>query len=232
MVVSMPLGVGQCVDKAAIGNAGIRGMELLTDKHSLARVSRLLGWEGRFVPETATERSVGHEMSLEWLAKRGTHRGVYPLGAAGRERSPAEQPPAELLVQRRVAPPFLIDDRAWDLGVYAVLERRPDGSVGATLFDDVLLRFCTTPYLHTAAAQVCAAQPAWFGCSSSASACASASASASASAPTSRASQLKQPHPPFSTGRAGRRCRQWHRARSCGGGGAAAAGVGGGRRVP
>ena len=149
----MPVPVAQCVDRAAIGNAGIHGIELLTDKHSLARVSRLLGWEGRFVPETAM--SVGHD-ALEWLAKRGSHRGVYPLAAAGRERSPAEQPPAELLVQRRVAPPLLIDDRAWDLGVYAVLEKRVDGSVSAALFDDVLLRFCTMPYLHTAAAQVCA----------------------------------------------------------------------------
>ena len=152
----MPVPVAQCVDKAAIGNAGIHGIELLTDKHSLARVSRLLGWEGRFVPETAM--SVGHD-TLEWLAKRGSHRGVYPLAAAGRERSLAEQPPAELLVQRRVAPPLLIDDRAWDLGVYAVLEKRLDGSVSAALFDDVLLRFCTMPYLHTAAAQVCACVP-------------------------------------------------------------------------
>ena len=99
----MPLGVAQCVDKAAIGDAGIHGMELLTDKHSLARISRLLGWEGRFVPETATERSVSHEMSLEWLAKRGTHRGVYPLGAS-RERPLAEQPSAELLVLIRLLP--------------------------------------------------------------------------------------------------------------------------------
>ena len=152
----MPVPVAQCVDKAVIGNAGIHGIELLTDKHSLSRVSRLLGWEGRFVPETAM--SVGHD-TLEWLAKRGSHRGVYPLAAAGRERSLAEQLPAELLVQRRVAPPLLIDDRAWDLGVYAVLEKRLDGSVSAALFDDVLLRFCTMPYLHTAAAQVCASAP-------------------------------------------------------------------------
>ena len=150
--MAVPVPVAQCVDKAAIGNAGIHGIELLTDKHSLARVSRLLGWEGRFVPETAM--SVGHD-TLEWLAKRGSHRGVYPLAVAGREQSVAEQP-AELLVQRRVAPPLLIDDRAWDLGVYAVLEKRLDGSVSAALFDDVLLRFCTMPYLHTAAAQVCA----------------------------------------------------------------------------
>ena len=90
----MPVPVAQCVDKAAIGNAGIHGIELLTDKHSLARVSRLLGWEGRFVPETAM--SVGHD-TLEWLAKRGSHRGVYPLAAAGRERSLAGQPSAELV---------------------------------------------------------------------------------------------------------------------------------------
>jgi hypothetical protein len=154
--MAMPVPVAQCVDKAAIGNAGIHGIELLTDKHSLSRVGRLLGWEGRFVPETAM--SVGHD-TLEWLAKRGSHRGVYPLAAAGRERSLAEQPPAELLVQRRVAPPLLIDDRAWDLGVYAVLEKRLDGSISAALFDDVLLRFCTMPYLHTAAAQVCASAP-------------------------------------------------------------------------
>ena len=154
--MAMPVPVAQCVDKAAIGNAGIHGIELLTDKHSLSRVGRLLGWEGRFVPETAM--SVSHD-TLEWLAKRGSHRGVYPLAAAGRERSLAEQPPAELLVQRRVAPPLLIDDRAWDLGVYAVLEKRLDGSISAALFDDVLLRFCTMPYLHTAAAQVCASAP-------------------------------------------------------------------------
>ena len=96
----MPVPVAQCVDKAAIGNAGIHGIELLTDKHSLSRVGRLLGWEGRFVPETAM--SVSHN-TLEWLAKRGSHRGVYPLAAAGRERSLAEQPPAELLVQRRAS---------------------------------------------------------------------------------------------------------------------------------
>ena len=81
---AVPLGIAQCVDPAALDHAGIPGLELLTNKHSLAHVSRLLGWERRFVPETAMDKSVGRDMPLEWLAKRGTHRGVYPLGAASR----------------------------------------------------------------------------------------------------------------------------------------------------
>ena len=58
----------------------------------------------------------------------------------------------ELLLQRRIDP-LLIDGRAWDLGVYVVFEQRPDGSLGTTIFDDVLLRFCTERYIPTADAQ-------------------------------------------------------------------------------
>ena len=64
-----------------------------------------------------------------------------------------------LLLQRRIDP-LLIDGRAWDLGVYVVFEQRPDGSLGTTIFDDVLLRFCTEPYIPTPAAQAAVAAAA------------------------------------------------------------------------
>ena len=82
---------------------------------------------------------------LEWLVKTAPHRSVAPaLSNGGGGASAGEQ-----LLQRRIDPPYLIDGRAWDLGVYVGFQRHDDGSLTTTIHDDVLLRFCTSPFIST-----------------------------------------------------------------------------------
>ena len=131
-----PDGLFACVDRRALPRAGIPGLSLLTDKRNLAEASRLLGWEKRLVPESTADESVARGEPYAWLAKRGAHRGVSLYDSSS--RSPQQQSEA-LLLQRRIDPPLLIDGRAWDMGVYVAFEQRPDGSIGSTLFDDLLL---------------------------------------------------------------------------------------------
>ena len=57
------------------------------------------------------------------------------------------------LLQRRLTSPLLVGGRAFDVGLYALVEERVTGlgysrNSGLTywLFDDVLLRFCNLPY--------------------------------------------------------------------------------------
>ena len=137
-----PSGAAECL----AGPAGVPALALLTDKVTLAQAGTALQWD--FMPESvSTLRAASNHSSLAWLAKGAAHRNVTPsISGAG---MPAD---GELLLQRRIDP-LLIDGRAWDLGVYVVFEQRPDGSLATTIFDDVLLRFCTDRYISTADAQ-------------------------------------------------------------------------------
>ena len=134
---------------------------MLTHKQSLSQSAQALGWQ--FVPESVSTPTVAQTRNrlrdsppYAWLAKVEAHRSVTPLG--GGEGTPV--PEGAMLLQRRVAPPLLIDGHAWDLGVYVLVRRRDDGSLATALFDDVLLRFCASPYLDGAAAVAAAAAAA------------------------------------------------------------------------
>ena len=154
--------------------SGIHGMSLLTRKESLIEAARHSGWE--FVPcalhhEGKLECSMGDVLdrrlpqeSFSWVAKGRTHRHVRVLPKL--PSGPEEL--AELLnlslVQRRVADPWLIGGRAFDVGVYVLVSERkateagtPDAGTSEArekgrpdlefqLFDDVLLRFCAAPF--------------------------------------------------------------------------------------
>ena len=144
-LVPTPPGAARCL----AGPAGIPALALLTDKVTLAQAGSALQWS--FLPESVftveAARAQLAKGALTWLAKRAAHRAVTPsLGGA------ADELDGLLLLQRRIDP-LLIDGRAWDLGVYVVFEQRPDGSLGTTIFDDVLLRFCSEPYIPTPDAQ-------------------------------------------------------------------------------
>jgi hypothetical protein len=85
-----------------------------------------------------------------WLAKRGAHRSITPVRRLADLEAQADEEP--LLLQRRVAPPLLIDGHAFDLGVYVGVARRADGTLATAIFDDVLLRFCAGAYEEAPAA--------------------------------------------------------------------------------
>lgn len=85
---------------------------------------------------------------LPWLSKAPTHRDVTVVpGATLAELREAARPLVQSghLIQQRVASPLLIDGRAFDVGVYALVLRAADGSLRAHVSDDVLLRFCNEP---------------------------------------------------------------------------------------
>ena len=148
-LVPIPPGAAQCL----AGPAGIPALALLTDKVTLAQAGTALEWS--FLPESdltvEAARTQLANVSLNWLAKRAAHRAVTPSLSGADD--------GLLLLQRRIDP-LLIDGRTWDLGVYVVFEQRPDGSLGTTIFDDVLLRFCTESYIPTADAQAAVAAAA------------------------------------------------------------------------
>ena len=149
-LVPIPPGVAQCL----AGPAGIPALALLTDKVTLAQAGTVLQWP--FLPESVlTVEAARTQLAngvLTWLAKRAAHRAVTPsLSGADLD--------GLLLLQRRIDP-LLIDGRAWDLGIYVAFEQQPDGSLGTTIFDDVLLRFCTESYIPTADAQAAVAAAA------------------------------------------------------------------------
>ena len=130
-----------CLCEGGAARAGVPGLGMLTHKQSLAQSAEALGWQ--FVPESVSESSSMLERlrgspPYAWLAKLSAHRSIAPLGGGEGSSVPA----GTLLLQRRVAPPLLIDGHAWDLGVYVLVRQRSDGSLATTLFDDVLLRFC------------------------------------------------------------------------------------------
>ena len=162
-------GVSPCLCEGGAARAGVPGLGMLTHKQSLSQSAQALGWQ--FVPESVSEQTsmlnrLRDSPPYAWLAKRAAHRSITPL-SGGHD---ALVPEAALLMQRRVSPPLLIDGHAWDLGVYVLVRRRADGSLATTLFDDVLLRFCASPYLDGAAAAAAAA-----GAAANASALANAS---------------------------------------------------------
>jgi len=85
---------------------------------------------------------------LPWLSKAPSHRDVTAVsGATLAELRQAAVPLVQSghLIQQRVASPLLIDERAFDVGVYALVLRAADGSLRAHVSDDVLLRFCSQP---------------------------------------------------------------------------------------
>ncbi len=127
----------------------VPGVALLSRKQSLAAAGRTLGWS--FVPESAATaadaRAIGDE-PYAWLLKDGGHRNVsvprrLPAAAA------LDGALAKGVLQRRVEPPMLgPDGRAFDLGVYVVVVRRPGAHLTYRIYDrDVLLRFCRDPYV-------------------------------------------------------------------------------------
>ena len=89
-----------------------------------------------------------NQQPFTWLSKSTTHRGVVPIATVERTQLPTLLGAAGdqgKLLQARVADPFLIDAREFDVGVYVVALRQPDGALQYELFDDILLRFCRAP---------------------------------------------------------------------------------------
>ena len=117
-----PPGAARCVR----GSSGITELASITDKLQLAQQGRDSAWT--FVPESISALHEARSMDdartrLEWLVKTAPHRSVAPaLSNGGGGGSAGEQ-----LLQRRIDPPYLIDGRAWDLGVYVGFQRHDDG---------------------------------------------------------------------------------------------------------
>ena len=124
----------------------IEALRVITSKQSLAVVSTALGWD--FVPKTLGEEPEEQaDEPFMWLAKPATHRGVQvlPWLPASDE---LERLLAEGIVQMRVRQPLLIDDRVFDVGFFCLVLSGSASPLSFTLFDDVLLRMASQPYVQ------------------------------------------------------------------------------------
>ena len=135
---------------------GIESSALITSKATLSTLASAMRWpfhpEHMDFPTATTTAGVAADPALDapfsWIAKLAPHREVRILEFPSAARA------APNVVQRRVTDPWLIDGTAFDLGVYAFIVQPPRGTARVTILeDDVLLRFCSAPFLSIAQAR-------------------------------------------------------------------------------
>ena len=132
--------------------SGVDPSSLITHKGNLAALASAMRWP--FHPDHAGGAPYGdaeatHDDPFSWIAKSAPHRGVRIL-----ERLVEVNVGSAEVVQRRVTDPLLIDGTAFDLGVYAILVQPPRAPPYIKVFDgDVLLRFCSAPFISVVQAR-------------------------------------------------------------------------------
>ena len=128
----------------------VPSMTTLTRKSSLADAAHAFSWD--FVPQTADVRGMYKATGpFSWLAKAPMHGGVRVL----REPQPPEIMALQhegVILQQRIERPLLIDNHAFDIGLYVLVRVSDRSSLQFAIFDDVLLRFCAAPFLTPAEA--------------------------------------------------------------------------------
>ena len=89
---------------------------------------------------------------FDWLTKDQQHRGVHLLPQLPQDKASLRTLVEVTLVQRRLQRPMLVAGRAFDVGAYVFVAELGSGSLVYWLHDDLLLRFCSHPYVDASEA--------------------------------------------------------------------------------
>ena len=128
------------------------GLAAITRKHHLASGARVMNWSNTPATFSSAADAPAGSPPFTWLSKSVMHRGVVPIPNIERARQIASGAEPSEIMQARVAEPLLIDGTEFDVGVYVVAVEQPDGTLGYSFFDDLLLRFCVAPSINAAQA--------------------------------------------------------------------------------
>ena len=136
------------------------GMQLITSKSQLADTALQAQWP--FVPFSArtpdaAAKFPGAKQPFSWVHKSRAHRAVRVLPTLPTDPNDVAHLISSGILQRRLSEPMRFGGRVFDLGVYVLVAERDGRLVYWTFDDDVLIRFCSSPFVEAEAASLSSA---------------------------------------------------------------------------